>query len=318
MKFLRYHLSHRTVYDYSGTVSISHHLLRLAPRPLPYQVCLDHKLVIDPEPAVVNHCLDYFGNTRNFVTIEGAHGKLTVTAESVVAVAPQYVPEGSETQPWQVARGRLISDQTQSGLEAKEFSYASPRVEVSPEVAAYAAESFPLGRPLLEAGLDLTARIHRDFKFDPTATNVSTSVPEVMRVRKGVCQDFSHLQLACFRAMGLSARYVSGYLETDPPPGQKKMVGSDASHAWVSLYCPGHGWIDLDPTNNCIPSMRHITVAWGRDYGDVSPLRGVVVGDGCHVLSVAVDVLPLGPVDLRPNRGQAVEDGWESPLAKAV
>ena len=297
MRFLRYRLSHRTSYDYTGSVSVSHHLLRLQPRDLSHQVCLQHRLIIEPEPAVVNQCPDYFGNHRHFVTLEGAHGSLMVNSESEVAVAPTYVPEPEETPAWTIARGMLLVDQTRNGLEAKEFAYASPRVMVTAEAAAYAAESFPAGRPLLEAALDLTARIHRDFTFDPAATTVSTSVPEIMKVRKGVCQDFSHLQLACFRSQGLAARYVSGYLETDPPPGQEKMVGSDASHAWVSLYCPGHGWIDLDPTNNCVPSMRHITVAWGRDYGDVSPIRGVVVGDGSHSLAVAVDVNPLGPME---------------------
>jgi transglutaminase-like putative cysteine protease len=301
MKFLRYQLSHRTIYDYTGTVSVSHHLLRLCPRTLPHQYCLRHELKVDPEPAVVESCMDYFGNVRHFVTMEGGHERLSVTSESEVAVTASYVPAPDETPVWTVARGMLMSDQTARGLEAKEFTYASPRVLPDADAAAYAAASFGEGRPLLDAAMDLTARINRDFSFDPTATNVTTSVADVFRERKGVCQDFSHLQIACFRAMGLPARYVSGYLETDPPPGQAKMVGADASHAWVSLFCPGHGWIDLDPTNNCIPSMRHITVGWGRDYGDVSPLRGVVLGEGSHVLTVAVDVTPLGPTNLRPE-----------------
>lgn len=314
MKAFLYRLSHRTIYEYVGSVSVSHHLLRLRPRNLPHQRCLDYRLVCDPEPSVVDSSLDYFGNVRHFVTMEGGHARLSVTSESEVAVTASHVPAPDETPVWSLARGALLTDQSTRGLEAKEYTYASPRVPVDPDIADYAAESFAEGRPLLDASLDLTARIHRDFTFDATATNVTTSVADVLRDRKGVCQDFTHLQIACFRSMGLPARYVSGYLETDPPPGQEKMVGADASHAWVSVYCPGHGWIDLDPTNNCIPSMRHITVAWGRDYGDVSPLRGVVLGDGGHSLTVAVDVIPLGPTTLRLSGG---DDDEEMPASAA-
>jgi transglutaminase-like putative cysteine protease len=159
----------------------------------------------------------------------------------------------------------------------------------------YAAASFPAGRPTLEALLDLTQRIYRDFTYDPRATTVSTPLNQVWRTRRGVCQDFAHFQIGCLRALGLPARYVSGYLVTKPPPGKPRLVGADASHAWVALYCPGVGWIDADPTNNVLPAEHHITVAYGRDFSDVSPVKGVILGGGHHTLSVAVDVTPVGP-----------------------
>ena len=170
----------------------------------------------------------------------------------------------------------------------------------------YARESFPAGRNLLEAVLDLTARIHRDFKFDSTATTVATPLAQMLEQRRGVCQDFAHLQIACLRSQGLPARYVSGYLETVPPPGQPKLFGADASHAWASFFCPGLGWIDVDPTNNLLPSMQHITLGWGRDYSDVCPIRGVLVGGEEHTLRVAVDVVALGEVDDEPLCGDAL------------
>ena len=194
----------------------------------------------------------------------------------------------------------------QNHLYAHQFTYASPYIRWTPEIAAYAAASFAPGRPLLEAVLDLTARIHRDFKYDPRSTTISTTLPEILETRAGVCQDFAHLQIGCLRSLGLAARYVSGYLLTMPPPGKPRLIGADASHAWLSLFLPdaphggGNGamaatgvWVDVDPTNNCIPSDKHITLAWGRDFGDVSPLRGVLLGAGKHQIHVSVDVSPL-------------------------
>ena len=179
-------------------------------------------------------------------------------------------------------------------LQALEFTFASPYVPLASELRAYAAPSFPPGRPVLEGARELTTRIFRDFKYQPGATTLATGVLRAFQMRRGVCQDFAHIQIGCLRSLGLPARYVSGYLLTTPPPGKPRQIGCDASHAWLSLYAPDLGWVDFDPTNNVIPSMQHITVAWGRDYDDICPIRGVFVGGGNHTMTVAVDVQPLG------------------------
>jgi transglutaminase-like putative cysteine protease len=191
-----------------------------------------------------------------------------------------------------VARS-LPADLSPAGLDAYQFVFESPRIKPGALFAVYASSSFPPGRALTDSLLDFTARIHNDFRFDSKATNVRTAPEEVLRLRRGVCQDFAHLQVACLRSIGLAARYVSGYLRTYPPPGRPRLVGADASHAWVSVYCPGAGWLDVDPTNNLIPFQSHVTLAWGRDYGDVSPVRGVILGGRDHKLEVGVDMEPL-------------------------
>jgi transglutaminase-like putative cysteine protease len=218
------------------------------------------------------------------------HPHLTVTARSVVDVTAQEVPRTSPA--WDVVRDGLGDDR----LEPYEFSLDSPLISSRPALADYTAASFPKGRPLMEAVADLTARIHRDFTFDRTATTVATPLDVVFRNRRGVCQDFAHLEIACLRSFDLAARYVSGYLESSPPPNQPRLTGADASHAWVSVYSPGEGWI-VDPTNNLIPANRHVTLAWGRDYSDVSPIRGVILGGGDHRWRVAVDVVRTGRED---------------------
>ena len=299
MKAQLYDLTHTTTYDYPSPVTVSHHLLRISPRRLVRQFRLEHQVATEPVAATTSQRTDYFGNEVTFATIEGAHRRLRVTSRSQVAVGPAFIPEPSETPQWESVRGMCRSDRSTFALEAIEFTFASPLVPLEPAFAEYAAGSFTSRRSILEAALDLTSRIHADFQFDATATTVSTPLLEVLAQRRGVCQDFAHFEIACLRALGLPARYVSGYLETLPPPGQPRLLGADASHAWVSLFCPGLGWIDLDPTNNCLPSMRHITAAWGRDYSDVSPIRGVLLGSGEHTLSVAVDVVPLGVVQLQ-------------------
>jgi transglutaminase-like putative cysteine protease len=189
-------------------------------------------------------------------------------------------------------REALCVDRSAEGLEACQFAFDSSSIKVNAELASYAVPSFAPGRPLLEAALDLTGRIHRDFRYDPSATSLATPLEEVLALRRGVCQDFAHLQIGCLRSLGLSARYVSGYLHTVPPAGSARLVGADASHAWVSLYCPGLGWIDLDPTNDMIPQEMHIVLAWGRDYDDVSPIKGVNLGGGRQSVRVAVSVTP--------------------------
>jgi transglutaminase-like putative cysteine protease len=298
MKAQLYDVTHTTTYDYHSLVTVSHHLLRVSPRRLPWQFRLEHDIQTDPVPATTSQRTDYFGNDVTFATIEGAHRQLRVVSRSRIAVGPRFIPEPSETPQWESVRGLCRSDRSSAVLEAVEFTFATPLVPLEPAFAEYAAPSFTPRRSILEAALDLTARIHADFTFDATATTISTPLLEVLEKRRGVCQDFAHFEIACLRSLGLPARYVSGYLETLPPPGQPRLIGADASHAWVALFCPGIGWIDLDPTNNCLPTLRHITAAWGRDYGDVSPVRGVLLGSGEHTLSVAVDVLPLGVVHL--------------------
>jgi transglutaminase-like putative cysteine protease len=218
---------------------------------------------------------------------------LIVKSESTVAVTARLLPSPAETLAWETVRQSSRGQQMGHSLEASEFVFDSPLVRTTDDFAAYASPSFPKNRPILEAALDLTQRIYSDFKFDPKATTLATPLEEVFKNRRGVCQDFAQLEIACFRSLGLPARYVSGYLETDPPPGKPRFVGADASHAWISIYCHGLGWIDVDPTNNILPTTRHVAVAYGRDYDDVSPIRGVILGAGEHSLKVAVDVVAL-------------------------
>ena len=287
-----YELSHTTTYNYSDTVSLSHHLVRLQPRELPRQHCQDVDLKVDPAPGSLRTQMDYFGNQMTFVTVKGAHKRLTVAATSRVEVLATPPPSAEASPVWSLVREQMLDQDPELAMEAGEFLYDSPQISLLPAFQEYAQASFPAGRPVLAAALDLTSRIYRDFKFDPKATTVATPLTEVLKHRRGVCQDFAHLEIAFLRSMGSPARYVSGYLETDPPPGKARLAGADASHAWLAFFCPGTGWIDLDPTNNLIPSNRHITLAWGRDYGDVSPIRGVILGSGEHSLKVAVDVIP--------------------------
>jgi transglutaminase-like putative cysteine protease len=234
--------------------------------------------------------IDYFGNLLYFFTVQEPHKELVVEARSEVRMDDDVTSGPQDSLPWEEAVRLLPTDQSPAGLEAYQFRFESPRIKLRPEFAAYALQSFPPRRPMREGLVDLTARIHKDFRFDSKVTNVRTTTEEVFRKRRGVCQDFAHFQIACLRSLNLSARYVSGYLRTHPPPGKPRLVGADASHAWVSAYCPGIGWIDLDPTNNIIPSNGHVTLAWGRDYGDVSPLHGLIQGGGANDLSVSVDV----------------------------
>jgi transglutaminase-like putative cysteine protease len=288
---VHYLVTHRTTYAYSSDVTFSQHVARLRPRELPCQKCLAHDLVVSPVPTVVSERHDYFGNATSFFTLSGAHRELVAVARSKVDVRIPVWPVPTDTPAWDIAREPRDGD-----LAATEFIFPSPYVPALPALREYASPSFTPGRSLLDAALDLTRRIHEEFSFDPTATTVATPLEAVLQNRRGVCQDFAHLQIGCLRALGLPARYVSGYLETLPPPGKTKLIGADASHAWVQLYVPNFGWVDLDPTNNTLANGRHITVAWGRDFEDVCPIRGVIAGGGKHLLSVAVDVVPLSQV----------------------
>ena len=296
MRKLLYTITHTTDYDYGGDVAVSHHLLRVTPRQGGRQTCLAHELTLSPEAATMSLHLDYFGNPTHFIEVVTPHQSLAITSSSRVAVLPAFIPEPLETPEWESVRARCRDDHSGQALEAHEFTYPSPLVPNAEEFADYAKVSFSPARPVLDAVTHLAGRIREEFTFDPAATTVTTPVAEAFKRRRGVCQDFAHFQIACLRSIGLPARYVSGYIETDPPPGQPKLRGVDASHAWISFYCPGMGWIDVDPTNNCLPSLRHITVAWGRDYSDVSPIRGVLVGAGQQELRVSVEVNALGPM----------------------
>ena len=287
---MRYQVIHETVYSYESPVVLSQQLLHLTPRVLDFQTLVQHRIAIEPAPAETHVRDDYFGNPVTQILLAAPHGKLSVSAESQVDVTPRAMPEGSD--PWEEVRDGL----RRGGgtlLETSQFMLESPHVEMLRDRAAYAEPSFPPGRRLLEATLDLTRRIHADFTFDPKATSVSTPLREVLARRRGVCQDYAHLMTGCLRMLGIPARYVSGYIRTTPPPGKPRLVGADASHAWVSVYCgAGPGWVDVDPTNNMLVGDGHVTLAWGRDFSDVTPMRGVILGGGEQELEVRVTVTP--------------------------
>lgn len=286
----RYSVRHVTTYQYTEPVSLCQNLAHLAIRPAEHQQSELTALTISPEPAVIEERLDYFGNRVHYFTVQEPHRELKVEAAHTVTVLPREAPKSSL--PWEAVRDRLLHDRRADWLEAAQFVFASRLVPTDAKFASLAAASFSTNRPILEAALDLVHRIHSEFAYDPQATTVATPVAEVFEHRRGVCQDFAHVLLAALRSLGLAARYVSGYLATEPPPGRPRLIGADAGHAWVSIFCGDAGWVDLDPTNDVIPDDRHILVAWGRDYEDVSPVKGVILGGGKHTVHVAVDVIP--------------------------
>jgi transglutaminase-like putative cysteine protease len=294
---------HITEYLYSERVSTSHHLLHLLPRSTPDQACLSEELEIEPEPALRRENVDDFGNRSTYVEILEPHNHLRITSRAVVEVAPR-APLPATSPAWESVRDAVRDGATPEARAARAYVYNSPHVPASSSARAYAASSFTAGRPLVEAARELTRRIYKDFVYDSRATTIATPVDEVLHLRRGVCQDFAHVQLASLRALGLPARYVSGYLVTTPPPGKPKLVGADASHAWLAVWIPALGWLPLDPTNDLVPGEQHITVAWGRDFSDVTPVRGVIMGGGRHDLWVSVDVSPA-----------AVEAAAEAPRA---
>lgn len=288
---IRYDVRHITTYTYAEPVPVSHNEVHLVPRGLPrQQVCASH-VEVDPSPSAISGHLDYFGNPVGFFSIEEGHERLVVVARSEVEILPngREPPQRSE-EPWERIRERLLGDPGPDALDARQFRLESPYVRGGDRLAAWTLESFGPRRPWREAVVELTRRIHREFTYDPTATTTSTPVEEVFDLRRGVCQDFAHLEIACLRSIGLAARYVSGYLASGPRPDGQALVGADASHAWLSVWGAAEGWLDADPTNDCLPGQDHVTVAWGRDYGDVCPIKGVYVGGGHHGIEVAVDV----------------------------
>jgi transglutaminase-like putative cysteine protease len=287
---MRYRVTHETTYEYEELVSTCHNELRLEPRATDRQRRLHTALRIEPQPRTTTAERDYFGNPTHFFTVEEPHHRMVLVAESELELeAPDE--ERPELPAWDALRDSLRSDHSAPGLAAFEMCFASPLVPVAAEFASYAAPFFRKGGEILACVRELTHRIHTDFAYRPGATSVTTPVRDVLAAREGVCQDFAHLEIACLRALGLSARYVSGYLHTVPAEGQERLVGADASHAWVSVYCGPAGWIDVDPTNDLLVSDQHLTLAWGRDYGDVSPIKGVILGGGGHTVEVGVDVV---------------------------
>lgn len=296
----RYRITHETDYQYGAPVLHSQQLLHLRARPVDWQREVFHQLHITPPPARESHVVDIFGNPCTHLEFTQPHLRLTVSAETGIEVLPRTLPDFPSSLVWETAvahcryTGTSVSTDLLAALAQRQ---ASPYVRIKHVFADYAADCFTPGRPLLEAVNALMLKINEEFIFDAEATQVATPLTQVLEEKRGVCQDFAHLMLSCLRSLGLPARYVSGYLLTEPPPGQERLIGADASHAWVSVYCPsGDGtgvWVDFDPTNAVLPDTSHITVAWGRDFSDVSPLRGVILGGGQHVLDVRVTVMPL-------------------------
>ncbi len=290
---MEYNVSHRTTYQYSYPVSVGDHIACLKPRSFAHNRLLQNQLTIRPTPATYSERTDFFGNCLCFFTIEEPHKELLVESRSRMVVDWDREARHASSRPWEESTRPVAEDHSDTGLEAYQFQFESPRIRLRPEFAAYALESFTRGRSMREALMDLTSRIHADFTFDSKVTTVRTPTEEVFRKRRGVCQDFAHLQIACLRSIHLAARYVSGYLRTYPPPGRPRLIGADASHAWVSAYSRDLGWLDVDPTNNVAPTDGHVTLGWGRDYGDVSPLRGLILGGGGNTLKVEVDIEPV-------------------------
>lgn len=281
---------HRTEYRYGDAVTTSHHEARLSPRDSEAQRTLHHEISITPAPEARRRRFDYFGNRAVHFSLSEPHRSLEVVATSVVEVTPLRPPPVSASVPWENVRDLLAVDRRRDSLDAYAMTFQSPLIPEVPGVFDYAAQSFRPGRPVLEAVLDLVDRIYTEFIYDARATEVSTPLSEVLELKRGVCQDFAHFGIACLRSHGLPGRYVSGYLLTRPPPGKPKLVGADASHAWFATFVPEYGWVDFDPTNNLIPEGEHISIAYGRDFSDVTPIRGVILGGGQHQLAVAVDV----------------------------
>jgi len=290
---MKYRITHQTTYRYSEPASLSQNELFIHPRETGHQKVVESRLTIAPEPQYIHRRTDCFGNMASVFMVQQLHNELVINSTNVVETAPPVTPPPASTPAWETAVQRLAAHGQPAELEAYQFVFASPLVTVYPGVRDYARPSFPAGTPVLAGAVDLMRRIFTEFTYDKSATTVDSSVDQVLTSRRGVCQDFAHLAVGCLRGLGLAARYVSGYLKTQPPPGKPKLVGADASHAWISVFVPDTGWVDLDPTNNLIPGESHITLAWGRDYGDVTPVKGVVMGGGRHTLSVDVNVTTL-------------------------
>ena len=296
MKSARYQILHDTHYRYDSPVSLAQQLAHLWPRPCAWQRCTEQQLLISPSPTTRRDELDVFGNPLTRLAFERPHDELQVNARLTVEVLARALPDFQQSPAWEATRsaltysGQSVADQV---LQACRYRFESPYVHLKSPFVEFSESCFAPGRPLMLGVQALMQKIFSEFTFDAEATQVATPLVEVLERRRGVCQDFAHLMLACVRSRGLASRYVSAYLLTQPPPGQARLIGADASHAWVSVFCPVVGWVDFDPTNNVQPALEHITLAWGRDFSDVSPLRGVILGGGSHDPEVRVTVLPM-------------------------
>ncbi|MFM0322612.1 transglutaminase family protein [Caballeronia glebae] len=287
-------VTHRTTYRYSTPVEIAQHLATIRPLHCPWQHVISHTERIEPVPSYVHSRVDAFGNDVLYFSLDAPHERLSMTSETTVRLTPRWDALDAEaTPPWEEVANRLRYCASGSFYPESEFCYASPNISLDHALRAYAQASFHPGTPLVAGAIDLMHRIHADFEYKPSATAFDTPASRAFELRHGVCQDFSQVMIGCLRALGLPARYVSGYLRNDPPPGHARLIGADASHAWVSVHCPQSGWIDLDPTNDALADLDHVTLATGRDYSDVSLLRGMILGGGAHHVDVAVNVLAL-------------------------
>jgi transglutaminase-like putative cysteine protease len=285
-----YNILHRTLYEYTAPVTVSHHVARLEPRATSAQARENFSLKIFPEPTLRKERMDYFGNQLCFFSVQEVHHHLEILTHSRVAMRADKPLPPVSSPAWEEVAALFRDSVSPDVVEPYQFVFDSPQVRASLELAEYARQSFSPGTPLLTGVTDLNRRIFNDFKYDSKATTVATPLEEVLEKRRGVCQDFAHLGIAFLRSLGLPARYVSGYLRTRPPEGRPRLVGADASHAWFSVFSPSTGWVDFDPTNNVQPTHEHITVAFGRDFGDVSPVAGIITGGGKHEVKVSVDV----------------------------
>lgn len=292
----RYRVVHETRYAYQSLVTLSQQLLHMTPRDFSFQQTESHHIVVDPLQDEGVDGVDYFGNHTRRFALTTPHRKLLVRAESLISLSARHdLARIKGTPPWESLRDVVQQSRQPAMHDACRYLYESPHVRWNTDIQDYALASFTAGRPLLDAALDLTYRIFDDFEFDSSATEISTPLEQVLAGRRGVCQDFAQLMIGCLRSLGLPVRYVSGYILTHPPAGQPRMIGADASHAWASVFCPSLGWVDFDPTNRCLVQREHITLGWGRDYSDVAPMRGIVLGGGEQKLQVNVTVTPLSP-----------------------
>jgi transglutaminase-like putative cysteine protease len=288
----RYRIEHRTTYTYDSDVTGSYGQFHLRPRDLAWQSCVEHQVSVEPGAADLFHHDDLYGNVKSYFHVVQPHTRLVVAAVSTVEVARQDLDPDALAAPWEQARPSVREEDPEAWLAA-DFTFPSPYVDVPPVVREYTAPSFPAGRPLGEAAVELMHRVHADFTYKSGSTAIGEKVADLLEDRHGVCQDFSHVMVSGLRSLGLAGRYVSGYLATRPPPGRPRLVGADASHAWVGCWVPGAGWLYLDPTNDRVIDESHATVAWGRDYGDVPPVRGVIFTEAKNsTMKVSVDMAP--------------------------
>jgi transglutaminase-like putative cysteine protease len=290
---------HDTTYRYATDVALAHHIAYLRPAETAHQQLESFRIGVRPKPFVERMTRDAFGNQRFYFSLDVPHPRLAVRAVSRVRVLPRFAGfDPATTLSWRDTADRLVYRAGAAYAPQNEFAFASPYVPRHRELAQYAATSFAADGSVAAGAIDLMHRIHRDFRYESDSTDISTPVLDAFNQKRGVCQDFAHVMIGGLRGLGLAARYVSGYLLTQPPPGRPRLIGADASHAWVSVWCPTHDgestWLDLDPTNDVIPGTSHVTLAVGRDFGDVSPLRGIIRGGGEHELWVGVTVRPVG------------------------